>query len=164
MIDDDDNGNIMKTNNRGVNLVWKLGVVPSWDLKVHRAEPRSTRLRVSFQEFLFNLIQIFLFLKSHHLGKCSHIIFLDVVHAQFHSPFVYHDDADGYDIAAAAAAAAMMMTCKLPMMLILSLWPRFVCSCYHFVPYSFSSDGSGNVQQVYCEKYSWTADLLLRRR
>src|SRR6218665_375969 len=45
-------------------------------------EARSTGLRVSSGpslEFLFNYTQISLFLKSHHLGKGSHLIFLYII-------------------------------------------------------------------------------------
>src|SRR6218665_4156980 len=39
-------------------------------------ETRSTRLRVSSVKFLFNYTQIILFLRSHHFGKCSYLIFI----------------------------------------------------------------------------------------
>ena len=40
---------------------------------------RSTGLKVLFPEFLFNYTQICLFLKNHHFGKCSHLIFLYII-------------------------------------------------------------------------------------
>jgi len=36
-------------------------------------------LRVSSEEFASNYIKIFLFLKSHHFGKYSHLIFLYII-------------------------------------------------------------------------------------
>jgi len=58
---------------RGVNLIWKLGVGvvgqgmktgKLWVLMVRQTEARSTGLRVSSPEFLFNYAQIILFMKS----------------------------------------------------------------------------------------------------
>ena len=43
------------------------------------ATARSTWLRVSSQEFIFNYTQIILFLRSHHFGECSHLIFLYII-------------------------------------------------------------------------------------
>ena len=48
---------------------WNLGV--SWVLEIQQTKVHSTESRVSSPEFLFNNIQIFLFLKSYHLGKHS---------------------------------------------------------------------------------------------
>ena len=48
-------------------LVLKLGVL--WVLKIQQTEAQSIELRLSSPEFLFNDIQIFLFLKSHHYWK-----------------------------------------------------------------------------------------------
>ena len=53
-----------------------FGNLGSWVLKVHQMEARSIILRVSLEEFLFNYTQIIIFLKSHHFGKCSQIVFL----------------------------------------------------------------------------------------
>jgi len=66
---------------RGVNLVWNLGIEDSGlktnggsrVLKVQQMEDRSTWLRVSSQEFLFNYTQIIIFMKSNHFGKCFHL-------------------------------------------------------------------------------------------
>jgi len=51
---------------RSINLVWKLGVL--WVLKFHQMVARSTGLKVSYPEFLFNYTHIFLYLKSHQLS------------------------------------------------------------------------------------------------
>ena len=40
---------------------------------------RRVTVRISYPEFLSNYMQIFLFLKSHHFGKCSHLIFLYII-------------------------------------------------------------------------------------
>ena len=40
-----------------------------WVLKIQQMEAHSTGLRVSYLEFLFNYIQIYLFLKNHHFWK-----------------------------------------------------------------------------------------------
>ena len=51
----------------------------SWVLKIQQTEASSTGLRISSQELLFNYMQIFLFLKNHHFGKCSHLQFLYII-------------------------------------------------------------------------------------
>jgi len=56
--------------------VWKLG---SWVLNVQQMDARSTLLKVSSPEFLFNYTQIFLFLKMQHFGKYSHLICLYII-------------------------------------------------------------------------------------
>jgi len=53
-----------KTEGRGASSA-RLKNWGSWVLKVQKTEARSTELRVSFMEFLFNYTQIILFLKSH---------------------------------------------------------------------------------------------------
>ena len=47
-------------------------------LKVRQTEAHSTGLRVSSRN-LFNYTQIFPSLKSHHFGKCSHLILLYII-------------------------------------------------------------------------------------
>src|SRR6218665_968234 len=42
-------------------------------------EAHSTRLMVSSPKFLFNYTQIILFLKSHHFGKFSQLIFVYII-------------------------------------------------------------------------------------
>ena len=73
---------------RGINVVWKRGVIVgpclktgrSWVLNVQQTEARSTGL--GYHTWIFSvkihITQIFLFLKSHHLGKCSHVTFLNI--------------------------------------------------------------------------------------
>ena len=65
---------------RGVNLVWKLRCRGFenrvlWVLKIQQTEAFSTGLWVSLLEFLFNYIQISIFLKSYNFWKVfpSHI-------------------------------------------------------------------------------------------
>ena len=56
--------------------IWFDNYMGSWVLKVQQTEARSTWLRVSSPEFLFNYTQICLFLKSHLFRKYSHLIIL----------------------------------------------------------------------------------------
>jgi len=56
-----------------------LKIVVSFVLKVQQTEAYSNGLRVSIPTFLFNYIQVFLFLKSHHLGMCSHLKFRYII-------------------------------------------------------------------------------------
>jgi len=75
----------MHLHHRGVNLVWNLEVVNLGlktgvvGPKVQQLEARSIWFRVLSTEFLFNNTQIILFLKSYHFGKCSPLIFLNII-------------------------------------------------------------------------------------
>ena len=67
---------------RGVTLLWKLGGRGSgfenrglWVLEVQQPEARVIGFRVSSPEYLFNILKS-LFMKTHHFGKCSLLIFL----------------------------------------------------------------------------------------
>ena len=68
---------------RGVNLVWNRGGhgfgFENWEVVGPQMEARSTGLRVSSAEFVFNYTQIIRFLKSHHFARCSHLIFLYII-------------------------------------------------------------------------------------
>ena len=48
--------------------------------KVQQKETRNTGFRVSSSEFLFSIDKsVCLFLKSHQLGKCSHLMFQSII-------------------------------------------------------------------------------------
>ena len=72
----------------GVYLVWKLSgggrgsrfkIWGSWVLKVQQTEARSTWLRVSSPEFVFNIHSSFNFYKVTKFRKCSHLISLYII-------------------------------------------------------------------------------------
>src|SRR6218665_360400 len=72
----------------------------TWGLRVlkgQQTQARSTGLRVSSEkDFRNNYTQIFLFLKSHHLVKRSHLIFLYIIRYNSilwrpHNPRLFHN-------------------------------------------------------------------------
>src|SRR6218665_1736941 len=72
---------------RGGNLVckWRDCVSgfenwgSSWVMKLQQMETLNTGSKASSPEILFNIYKSFFFLKSHHFGKCSHIILLYIL-------------------------------------------------------------------------------------